>query len=203
MAIGLSIKADIDKATRWMMKIHKKQIPFATSLALNRTAVKVQKVEKARMVQDLDRPTRQTVNSVRVKRSNKRMLRSEVFLLPWSHAFLKYQIHGGTRAPRGITEAVPVSMRLNKFGNITGRRQGKLGKILNQPDKFSGTINGVAGIWQRGRGKQRNKKVKLLVAYEQVVSYRPRFPFYKYAVQTVNRTWRAQFRRAMRQAIRG
>jgi hypothetical protein len=202
MAVGIVIKDDIKAATQFLTKMQRQQIPFATTLALNATAMGIQKIEKSKIARDLDRPTKQVVNSIRVRRSTKRNLNASVFLLPWAHRFLKYQIHGGARGPRGIVEAVPVSMRLNKYGNIAGRRQGRLGKLINQADKFSATINGVAGIWQRGRGKQRNKKLKLLIAYERTINYSAKFPFYQYAARTVARTWRAQFRRALGGALR-
>ena len=202
MAVALNIKSDIKKATRFLTKMQKKQIPFATSLALNASAVSIQKVEKQKIVRDLDNPTPATVKSIRVSRSTKRNLNASVFVLPWAAKYLRYQIEGGTRAPRGRTEAVPVAIRLNKYGNIIGRRQGKLKKLIGRGDTFSATINGVSGIWQRARGKRRNKDIKLLVAYEQRVTYRARFPFYQYASNTLNRVWRGQFNRAMRRALK-
>jgi hypothetical protein len=203
MTIAVNIKVDLKKATRFLTQLQRKQIPFAASLAMNRTAQAIQKVEKSKIKTDLDNPTPQTVKSIRVKRSTKRDLTAAVFILPAISKFLKFQIEGGTRSPRGRTEAVPVGIRLNKFGNIIGRRQGKLKKTLARVDTFSATINGVAGIWQRGRGRRRNKEVKLLVAYENRVTYKPRFPFFRYAQRTLNRIWRAQFNQAMRQAMRG
>ena len=202
MPIGVNIKGDIKKATRFLTKVQKRQIPFATSLALNGTAALVQVDAKRTMQRDLDNPTPATVKAVRVQRSTKRQLKAAVFILPMVSKFLRWQIHGGTRSARGRTEAVPVSIRLNKYGNIIGRRQGKLKKLVGRDDTFSGTIKGVSGIWQRGRGKRRNKEVKLLVAYEPRVNYRARWPFYKYAVATVNKRWRGQFNLAMRRALR-
>lgn len=199
----INVKADLRKAERFLLVMEKRQIPFATSLALNRTAEAIQRLEKRKIVQDLDRPTPQVVKSIRVQRSHKRRLTAAVFILPAISRFLRYQIHGGTRPPRGHTEAVPVKLGLNKYGNIAGRRQGKLKKLLAKPDTFSGTINGVSGIWQRGRGRMRNKRVKLLVAYETVTRYRPRFPFYRYAEDAARRAWPRQFVRAFRRAIRG
>lgn len=197
----INIKGDVKKAQRFLIG-QQKQIPFATSVAINKTAQSIQRVEKRKIRADLDRPTPQVVNSIRIKRSSKRDLTGAVFVLPAIARFLRWQIEGGFRAPRGFAEAVPVEQRLNKYGNIAGRRQGKIGKILAKPDVFSATINGVAGIWQRGRGRQRNKKVKLLIAYENRVRYIPRFPFYRYAEAMANRVWRKHFRSAISRALR-
>lgn len=201
--INLIIKADIKKATRALDKMGRRQVPFATSVAINKTAVSIQRRAQSKITKDLDRPSPQVIKSIRVKRSTKRDLTGIVFILPAISRFLRYQIEGGTRPPRGKVEAVPVNIRLNKYGNIIGRRQGKLRKLLSQPDIFSGTINGVAGIWQRGKGGLKNKTVKLLAAYESSTQYDKRFPFYRYADDTAQRVWRRNFRIALARALRG
>lgn len=197
----IDIRADFKKAQRALGKLSN-QVPFATSLAMNNTAVDIQTVEKVKIVSDLDEPTPQVIKSIRVQRSNKRNLNAAVFVLPAISEFLRFNIVGGVRAPRGQTEAVPVQIRLNKYGNIPGRRQNKIAKLLAKPDTFSGVVRGVPGIYQRGRGRMRNKTVKLLLAYESRTTYRPRFPFYRYAQQTLNRVWRRQFNVAISRALR-
>jgi len=195
----LSIQSDIKKATR-LLGAMKKQVPFAASIAMNKTAASIQKVEKAAMKRELDQPRPATVKGIRVSRSNKRNLRAAVFVLPAIDKFLRYQVQGGTRSPRGKAEAVPVQLRLNRYGNIPGRRQGKLAKLLNRPDTFSGTVKGVAGIYQRvGKGK---RFLKLLVAYENRVTYKRRFNFYDHAERTARRTWSRNFNQAIKSAIR-
>lgn len=197
----ISITSDFKKAQKALGRMSK-QVPFAASLAMNKTAESIQSVEKRKIQSDLDRPTPAVVKSIRVQRSSKRYLNAAVFVLPAISNFLHYQVEGGTRAPRGRTEAVPVKIRLNKYGNIPARRQNKIAKLLARPDTFSGTVRGVPGIYQRGRGRMRNKKVKLLLAYENRISYRPRFPFYRYAQTTLNRVWRRQFNNAIARALR-
>ncbi len=196
----VSIKSDIKKAARLLGGMGK-QIPFAASVAMNKTAGDIQKVERAAMVRELDKPRAATVKGVRVMRSSKRNLVASVFVIKHIDKFLRYQVEGGIRRPRGRAEAVPVRIRLNKYGNIPGRRQGKLAKLLARPDTFSGSVKGVAGIYQRGKGSNR-RRIKLLVAYERSVTYRPRFRFYQHAVRTARRRWGYNFSKAIKQAIR-
>ncbi|WP_299076443.1 hypothetical protein [uncultured Paraglaciecola sp.] len=196
----LSVTGDIKKATR-LLGAMKKQIPFAASVAMNDTATDIQKVEKSAMHRELDNPRPATVKGIRVSRSNKRSLSASVFILPAINQFIRYQVVGGVRPPRSRTEAVPFNMRLNKYGNIPGRRQGKLAKILAKPDTFSGTIKGVAGIWQRGKGRNRTS-LTLLVAYENKTTYRPAFHFYRHAERTAASRWPRNFSRAIKHAIR-
>jgi len=200
--MNINIRGDVKSARRFLNKMQRRQIPFATSLALNSSAVKIQRFEKAKIRTDLDNPTPQVQKAIRVKRSNKHDLEAAVFILPAVARFLRWQIDGGTRPPRGRIEAVPVNTRLNKYGNVPGRRQGKLGKLLSKPDIFTATIGGVAGIWQRGRGRLRNQNLKLLFAFESSTRYQARFRFFHYAQQTLNRVWVREFRRAYARALK-
>lgn len=189
--------SDIKKATRFLDNISKKQIPFATSLALNQTANDVKDKEQQTMQRDLDRPTPGVIKSIRVKRSSKRKLIAIVFIIPAVSDFLRYQISGGIRPPRGRTEAVPVGIRLNIYGNIPGRRTGKLSKLLIRPDTFSGTRKGISGIWQRTRGGS----IKLLVAYEPTTKYKPRWRFYDIAAKHSVKVWPRNFNKALSIAL--
>ena len=196
----ISIKSDIAKAVKFV-GAYSKQIPFATSVAMNKTINQVQTVEQAAMRRELDQPRPATIKGIRVKRSTKRKLEASVFVIPGIDQFLRYQVVGGTRPPRGRAEAVPVGIKLNQYGNIPGRRQGKLAKLLARPDTFSGTVKGVSGIWQRGKGKQR-QTVKLLASYQDRTKYKPRFHFYQHAERTVARRWASNFNRSIAAAIR-
>jgi len=198
MTIAFNVQSDIKSATIFLDRLGKRQIPFATSLALNKTAVEVKEKEQLTMRRDLDNPTPTTVKAIRVKRSTKRNLTAIIFILPAVARFLNYQIDGGTRPPRGRTEAVPVSIRLNQYGNIIGRRQGKIAKLLARVDTFSGRVRGIPGIWQRQKSSGR---LKLLVAYENKTRYRIRWRFYAIANREAIKTWPAAFRRSLQTAI--
>ncbi len=196
-----SVKSDIDKTIKAVGSFYAKQVPYAASVGINNTLKDVQKLEQAAIKRDLDNPTPSTVKGIRISRSNKRNLVGSVFIIPNIDKFLKYNIEGGTRPPRSRAEAVPVDIKLNRYGNIPARRQGKLAKLLSRPDTFSATIKGVAGIWQRGKGRNRNR-VTLLVAYESQTRYEKGFDFYRYAEKTAAKRWPRNFSRALTQAIR-
>lgn len=196
----ISIQHNIDDAIKGLSRLHRKQVPFAASKALNSTAADAMNYTKAKAYKELDRPKDTSVNGIRMARSNKRRLRSSVFIIPAVNEFLRYQIVGGTRKPSGKAEAVPVNLKLNKHGNIPGRRQGKIQKLLNRPDTFSGTVGGVAGVWKRN--KKRDRPPVLLVAYASSVQYKPRFKFYRHAARTIDKRWARNFDRALQFAIR-
>ncbi len=194
-----NITTDLKKASRALGAL-KNQVPYAASVAMNNTAVDILKAEQSAMRRELDAPRNSTVKGVRVERSHKRRLTASVFIIKHIDKFLRYQIKGGTRPARGRAEAVPVNIRLNRYGNIPGRRQGKIAKLLNRPDTFSGSVKGVAGVWQRGKGRMRGS-LKLLIAYEDMVAYKPRFHFYHHAERTARKVWARNFNKSISHAI--
>ena len=158
----ISVKSDVDKALKGMSWLHKKQMPFAAALGLSMTAKKVAKVEQRMMVRELDRPTPFTIKGVRWQGASKNdfktgRLRSRVYLMPTQAEYLRYQIEGGTRTPKGTAIAVPTSnVKLNRYGNLAGG-QGRIKRLLAKKNVFRGTIGGVAGIWQRPKRGKRSR----------------------------------------------
>jgi hypothetical protein len=191
-------------------------MPFAAALGLTMTAKKVAKVEQRMMVRQLDRPTPFTIKCVRWQGANKAdfktgRLHSRVYLMPTQAEYLRFQIEGGTRTPKGTAIAVPTSnVKLNRYGNLAGG-QGRIKRLLAKKNTFQGTINGVAGIWQRpkrgkrssgGSGTMGQSGLKLLVAYESSTQYQPRFDFYGIAQRSVRTNIGKEMDKAIGRALR-
>ena len=76
---------------------------------------------------------------------------------------------------------------------------------------FQGTINGVAGVWQRPKRGKRSRGgsgtigqsgLKLLVVYESSTQYRPRFDFYGIAQRSVRTNIAKEMDKAIGRALR-
>lgn len=76
--INLNIRIDVRDAIRQLADIKDKQLPFATSLAINRTAQKVKEREQHEIRDVFDRPTPFIQNSIFIKPSNKLNLTAKV-----------------------------------------------------------------------------------------------------------------------------
>ena len=71
--------------------------------------------------------------------------------------YLKLQVEGGTRTPRGRAIPAPTSnVKLNRYGNLAGG-QNRIKRLLAKKSTFQGTINGVAGVWQRPKRGKRSR----------------------------------------------
>lgn len=192
-----SLESNIDAFERSLTAFQHRQLPFAMSLAINDTLADVKSEEERRLPLVLDKPTRFTQRGLMVRRSSKRRLEGEVRYKDIQRAYLMLQERGGDRLPAKRAVVVPVRQRVNQYGNLP---KGVIKRLLARPDVFSGEVNGVAGIWQRPR--KRGGALKLLVAYERKVSYRPRLWFEGSAKQTARRKIGPNMARAMTRAIR-
>ena len=110
----ISVKSDVEKALKGMSRLHKKKMPFNAALGLTMTARKVAKVEQRMMVRKLDRPTPFTIKGVRWQGASKNdfktgRLHSRVYLMSTQAEYLRFQIGGGARTPKGTAIAVLTS----------------------------------------------------------------------------------------------
>lgn len=203
--LAFSVESNVKQFTQNIKRLSKDQIPFATSLAINKTADDVANAITAQMPKKLDRPTPFTLQAYRTrggrfkgKRARKNDLTAILIPGKAQAEYLSYQVFGGTRTPRGQAIGVPYqpNARLNKFGNVPNRRAG----LVKRKTEFVANINGVEGVWRRfGRG---GKQLKLIHAFENQVSYRPRLPIFKIANGVIRSRMARNFRTSYLRAIR-
>jgi hypothetical protein len=185
-----NIKGDLKPITKHLTRLQKKQMPFAAATAINDTLKQVVKAEQMQIVKRLDRPTPFTVKAFKIKWAKKHALHGEVIIKPLQWKYLKYQVEGGTRTGRiGVPTA---NAKLNKYGNIPGRRKGL---IRNKKQYMTDS-----GVWEKSGGK-RNPKAKLIVAFVSSVTYNKRFPFKKIADGVARSQFQKNFKRSIKRAI--
>lgn len=139
--INLNCKVDIKVALKQLADVKDKQLPFATSLAINRTAQKV-KLKQEHEIRDVfDRPTPFIQNSQFIKYSNKRNLTATVGVKDFSFGKgvpavkpLLAEIGGGERRlkrferalrsagvlPNGYMIVPGEAADIDQYGNIKG-----------------------------------------------------------------------------------
>ena len=141
----IKVKHNIKEVSAWTKAVHKKQIPFATAMAINTTLFQLKKEMAKQTIKKLNRPTKATQNGFIVSKATKRKLFGILFLKDFVEKYLRFQIDGGVRSA-GHKFAVPTkNSKLNKFGNIVGKRTG----LIKNSKQFFATVNGVTGIFER------------------------------------------------------
>ena len=213
----ISVKSDVKQLTKSLTRIQRKQIPFATSKALNNVAFDVRKSLQDGLDIHLDRPTPYTKRGVQVEKSTKKKLVAEVGFRSKTFgkgqgsvtqaSYMERQIKGGLRTPKGSAIPVPIvkNLKLNKYGSIT---KNKINNALGNVNKFfSGKPKGAKskgtgeGIWERYGGK-RNPKIKMIISWNKTTDYQARYPFKNIVTQSVRKNFRKRFDNAIREALK-
>ena len=208
--MNINIKADIKPLSKKLTSLQKKQIPFASSVSINKTGVKILSALGANASKKFEGgATKQalrafkTPSGLKGKRPNihfstKKDLTAKVFMPDWAEKFLTFQVFGGQKTsgkPQGF--GVPTAnKKLNKFGNIAGRKSG----LVKGKKQFIATIKGITGVWERyGRG---GRNVKLLIAFEKTVLYdNPKFPFFKIGEMVYKSQFPKIYQKELKKAI--
>ena len=185
-----NVKGDLKPMMKHMSKVQKRQIPFAAANAINTTLFDILKAEKAQMPKKLDRPKSYSVNAFKVNKAKKSMLVGDIHVMPERYKYLKYAIEGGTRT--GNIGVPTKHAKLNKFGNIPMRKKG----LIKNKKQFIQTINGVSGVWERSK-----QGTKLMVAFENSVTYKKRFPFFKIAEAVARKKFQRNFKKSLARAM--
>jgi hypothetical protein len=172
-------------------RLERKQMPFAASLAINKTLEHIVEAEEKESKSKIDRPKPQSVKAYYKRNSTKRRLRGLV-LLKTRNQYMAGLIKGGKE---GYAQPVPgKDVRLNQYGNL-GRKATK-GKGVFYKD-----INGLKGHWKRMGGK-RNPYLRLIAHWPKVREYKKQLDFYGVADRTVKRWFRVELRKATEYARR-
>ena len=132
----------VDAVKRMLDDVGKKQIPFATSLAINKVAFISRKNIQGKMKEVFDRPTRFTLNSVLYEKSTKKKLYATIFLADIdtkifgkTSDYMRVQTEGGKRNQKGIESKLAYQLQDASFEKrwIVPARGQKLDKHGNLP----------------------------------------------------------------------
>lgn len=199
----ISVTDNFKDAERWLGDIGKKQLPFATSLALNKTASRCRDAIMTEMLHVIDRPTPFTMEAFKVKNSSKRNLTAWLLAKPIQAEYLYEIVYGGTETKK---HAVPGGKaKLNAFGNLPRTKTKTMAR--NRKKFFYGIpkgLGGTKGWYQRSPANPRSQAIHLVASFPKKRSYKPLLHFEKVVERGFNRwfsyEWGAAFDRAMRTA---
>ena len=178
MPISLTIDQDLSKATAWTKAVQK-QLPFATSVALNNVAFDARKAINAGTKGAFHVPVKFTQTAFLVQKSKKRSLAAFVYAQDKAGKdrarYLRFGIAGGTRPQKGMDayfeNAVPNDgtipagayfmptslVKTNASGNVTQATLRRISKGISGDARggfFIGTPKGGSrppGIYRRSR----------------------------------------------------
>jgi hypothetical protein len=193
----IKVKDNIKEFSKKLNSFQKKQIPFATAQAINNTLFGLRKEMGKQTIKKLDRPVPFTQRGFLIDKAKKTNLVGVLRIKPEVASYLKYQIDGGVRSTaKKIPVPITKNKRLNKYGNIAGKRTG----LIKGSKEFIGTIKDVTGVWKLGR---KGETPTLLIKFHDSVKYDKKpFDFYKIGRGYVRGTFNRQLSKAFRKALR-
>lgn len=191
----IKFKAEFAKLSRELKKTEK-QVERATTMAVNKVGFDVKDKLTNDMDRYIDRPTPFTKKAWLVRRSGKKTI---VQLKDIQAEYLQWQILGGTqRARRGQPIIVPQRhARINKYGNITGKRSG----LIKRKTEFIAEINGTLGVWRRVGGK-RNPGLKLIHAIQKTLKHKKVYPVFEIAEKEIKKQYPIKLKRSMEKVFK-
>jgi len=194
----IKVKDNSKQLAKKLTAIQKKQIPFATAQAINNTLFGLRKEMAKQTVKKLDRPVPFTQRGFLVTKAKKTNLVGILRIRPEVESYLKFQIDGGVRKPSSKKVPVPITKnkRLNKYGNIAGKRSG----LVKGSKEFIATIGGATGVWKENK---KGQAPTLLIKFHDSVQYTKKpFNFYKIGRGYINGTYDRQLTKALAKALR-
>lgn len=179
----IEIKTNADDVIKLLEQLPQKQIPFATALALTRTAQLVKTELQRKMASVYDRPTAWTVNALYVKAATKSKLTASVKFKDRSEAtkglpaaeYLIPTVMGVARKPKAFERllqragvlpegwyAIPSKyVAFDAYGNVP---RGTVTKILSQMQASRDSAQNESSTVKRKRNR-RQFKGRYFVAY--------------------------------------
>lgn len=194
----VTVRTTVADASRWLTDVQKKQIPFATMLALNDSLFFARASAQSGMQRDLDRPTPGTLRGVQVERATKRNESTAAVLIEHGRfeRFMRRQVYGGTRV--GAWLIAQDSVPRDSYGNVRGQK-GLRRRLLAQPRHFEIHTGRTPGIYKRTGSKRGS--IELVALRAARAQYAVRFKFREHVDQAVGKVFPEAFRRRLVKAL--
>ncbi|MCC6658897.1 MAG: hypothetical protein IT512_11995 [Rhodocyclaceae bacterium] len=219
----VQIASNTHDAARYVGDVGR-QVPFATAVALTRTAKRLSEMYVAEVDRVFDKPVAFTRRGFGFSPATKATLTSKVLIKSKQAKYLLPQITGGRRGLKsfekrlgGETGATDYwvpgqGVRLTAAGNLSLseiksiaaglRKSGKYGEVFVGVPR--GHANAPFGIWARPKttGRRVRGAIKPLLIRIQTPNYSKRFDFHGFAEKHAGRIFDEEFSRAWRDAVR-
>tara|TARA_R100000278_G_scaffold75144_1_gene58706 strand:+ start:395 stop:1066 length:672 start_codon:yes stop_codon:yes gene_type:complete len=219
MGIQLSIDQDLKRFDRFLNN-NRKQLPFATSLALNDTGFDMRQAFNKGTLSVFHKPTTFTQKAFLTTKSKKTNLVVHVFAKDKEGSdaarYLRFGVQGGARPPKGFERyfsGLPNDKTIDRYfmptrqikrdgkGNITRATLKKLSTRVTDGTAFIGTPRNSTrppGLYVR---EKNNKLLAKFITTNSKPTYTGRFNIEAIAGKVVQRRFNQHFDKAMSKAI--
>lgn len=178
----VSVRTNVQEITKKLTRIQRRQIPFATMMALNETAFGIaRQVMPKQAERKFDGgATAFTKRGFKYQKASKLNLESIVYIDKKQLKYMRHQVDGGVRRPNKKVILTPgYHAKINRYGNITRANRTK---YLSKSDKYIVSDRGVYEV----KGKGKSQQLKKVLNFVKQAKYSPKFHFYRMAEGYIN-----------------
>jgi hypothetical protein len=190
-----SVSSNIKKVSTNLKDIQKKQIPFATSKAINETIFEVRASTKLYAAKIFKRTTWMSPRSevgMRVVKSHKRQANINAKLgFDEKNRWIHLHVDGGVKRPKKKYIAIPTEKVPKKYKKVGG-----VSAILTKEKHFANKW----GVFKR-TGKGKKGKITKLFTFAKRAKIKKVFFFYKNAKSVIKTNFNKNFKAALQKAI--
>ena len=197
----IKVTSNIGLVTKAVDAFGKRQIPFATAMALNDAAFAVRKeiVERTFPASFTVRNKRFASAMFRVGKASKRKLSATVSDV-LGRDYMTMQATGGIKRPRGFNIAIPSrEIKRTATGKVPRAKQPR--NVLGGKG-FRTTLRSGQPVIAESVGRGRNKRQRVLYILEQSARIPKRFPFYERGRKVAQSSFARAFNKRFAQAKR-
>jgi hypothetical protein len=194
----IKIEFQEKRLRRWFDDLAEKQVPFATSVALNNTAFDARKALIAQFPRIFTVRSKWINKGLRVEKSHKTNLEAAIGHLD---EYMARQAKGGTKTATKSFVGVPVRARKTPKHKTT--RAKWPGRLLRKKKHFIKPLSagGALGLFKIVGGKK-NPRLELWYVLAERVKVPKRWPLQKTVEQVVREKFAANAAEAMRRALK-
>lgn len=201
----INIKSNITQFTKGLNILQKKKVPYILSKSINDTLEGAKLNNTLKMHRILDRPRPQTTKAMFIIKSKVTTLTGILAYKDFANQYMKHLVEGGIRFKKNNPVPIIGAARLNKYGNITGKRSG----LIKKKSQFIGEVKGVLGVWERYGARHKannwNGQVKpiILMRLNQATYKEGTYPFFDLNKKYIMKHFSRRFKRNFRNITRG
>lgn len=216
-AVDLNIRSNINQIQKSLDDFARKQVPYATALALTSLAKEVMASEQKNLETTFEHPKPFTLKSLDVQSALKNDLHAVVFMRPIAAKYLKPYATGGLHVLPGKALFNPKDIQLDQYSQLPQR---VMQRLKARSDIFIGPVKTkhgiINGVWQKasppakkGRRLPRNTKLlqvnttgklKLLIRFGDALPVNKRLNWGAHAAGVINRRYATVFGEALAKA---
>lgn len=196
------IKTNSAALSRWLTDIATRNLPFASALALTRTAQAAQSAVRKDLPNKFTVRRSWIVQGIQITPASKSDWPALKAVVGSRDEFMVLQETGGTRKGLGGRRiAIPTKAARPNPRAVLARSK-RPGALLAKPKTFfKDTESGKGSVFQRGNGSKRVRKALFLLRPE--VKVKARFGFGETVAGAFQASYGQEFEKAMDQAIKG